>query len=131
MKSLYPAIFSCLMFLLLFGGNVNAQTQAGAQGELTSTEQETSILDATVEAVYPVPAESNLFIPINLPAMANVKIKVYDILGSEVAVLINEPFRKGKQAIKTSIIELDNGHYFLTVEAGGSLLSTQKIVVTK
>lgn len=132
MKLLYPAFFSCLLFLLLLGGNISAQTQSGNLDEPSlAAQEEVPLVEASVETVYPVPAKSNLFIPIDLPQLTTVKIKVFDILGSEVGVLIHEPFQKGKHAIKTSVFELEDGHYFLTIEAGGSLLSTQKIVVLK
>ncbi|MGD1844134.1 MAG: T9SS type A sorting domain-containing protein [Salibacteraceae bacterium] len=90
-----------------------------------------SALSDKVETVYPIPAKNHLFIPVELSSNATVTVKVFDILGSEVATLIKEPHTKGQQKLKADLTELDDGHYFLTLEANGKLLSTQKFVILK
>lgn len=42
----------------------------------------------------------------------NVKLKVYDVLGNEIATLVNSELNEGKHTIKFDASELSSGIYF-------------------
>ncbi len=52
------------------------------------------------------------------PRNDNVSLKVYDILGREVATLVNETKKPGKYSVKFNASKLSSGIYFYTLRAG-------------
>jgi hypothetical protein len=70
-------------------------------------------------------------IPLNVKReMLNVTLKVYDILGNEIATLINEEKPTGSYEITWNAKGLPSGLYFYQLQAG-SFLETKKMVFVK
>ncbi len=69
-----------------------------------------------------------------LPVSRLVHLKVYDILGSEVATLVNEEKPAGNYQVefKSTIgsLQLASGVYFYRLQAG-SFVQTKKMVILK
>ena len=59
-----------------------------------------------------------------------VSLKVYDILGNEVATLVNEEKPAGSYEVEFSAIDLPSGIYFYQMKAG-SFVKTKKMVLIK
>lgn len=57
-------------------------------------------------------------------------LKVYDILGQEVATLVNEEKPAGSYEVKFNASNLANGVYIYTVKAG-SFYKSKKLVLLK
>ena len=62
--------------------------------------------------------------------MSNVTLKVYDVLGNEIAKLVNEEYPVGSYAVEFNATELPSGIYFYRIQAG-SFVETKKMVVMK
>ena len=60
----------------------------------------------------------------------NVTLKIYDILGREVAILVNEIQQAGYYSVKFDAIELTSGIYFYTLKYG-DYFATQKIILLR
>ncbi len=81
-----------------------------------------------LEQNYPNPFNPNTVINYQLPAGGNVTLKIYDILGNEIATLVNEYKTAGKYEVEFSAkggsasvgnaINLPSGVYFYQLKAG-------------
>lgn len=70
---------------------------------------------------YPNPFNPSTAISINLPENANVKLKIYDVTGQEVASLVNEFLSAGNYEFNFDGSSLNSGTYFYRMEANGLL----------
>jgi len=61
---------------------------------------------------------------------SNVKLAVYDLLGREVAVLVNERQQAGQYTVQFSADKLSSGIYFYTLSAG-SFFETKRMMVLR
>jgi hypothetical protein len=66
----------------------------------------------------------------SLPKSGLVTIKVYDILGKEIATLINEEKSAGNYSVQFNGNSLSSGIYFYRMQAG-SFVQTKKLVLLK
>lgn len=83
---------------------------------------------------YPNPFNPETSIPFALPARANVKLAVFDLLGREVATLVEGTFEAGEHTVSFNGADLASGVYFyrLNAQAGEqSFNSTRKLVLMK
>lgn len=78
-------------------------------------EEETACSPAkfAVSAIYPNPFNATTRISFEMPAAGQVKLAVYDVLGREVAVLVNAMQPAGTQSITFDGINLATGVYFV------------------
>lgn len=79
----------------------------------------------STKIIYSIPAVSGNFHPIQL-----VILKVYDILGREVATLVNEPKAPGNYEINFNAEGFSSGIYLYKLQAGG-LTSVRKLLLLK
>lgn len=80
---------------------------------------------------YPNPFNPTTNIEFKLPKATNVSLKVYDLLGREVALLIdNERYSSGSQTINFNASALASGMYIYKLEAG-SFTQTRKMLLIK
>lgn len=81
---------------------------------------------------YPNPFNPETTISYQLPKTEQVTLKIYDVLGREVATLVNERQQAGKYNSKFSIqnSQLPSGIYFYRLSAG-SFIQTKKMVLVK
>jgi photosystem II stability/assembly factor-like uncharacterized protein len=85
---------------------------------------------------YPNPFNPETNISYSLKINSEVKLSIFDILGREVAVLINERQNAGKYNFKLSVddYQLTSGIYFYKLSATGGrdkFIQTKKMVITK
>jgi len=59
-----------------------------------------------------------------------VKLKVYDVLGNEVATLVNEELPSGEYEVEFNGIELTSGVYFYQLRVG-EFIQTKKMLLLK
>jgi len=99
-----------------------------------STSEETSIqeISKTYSLLenYPNPFNPTTVINFSLPQETHVTLKVYDILGQEVAVLVNESKPAGEHKALFNAKELPSGVYIYTVKAG-TYSSIKKMLLVK
>jgi hypothetical protein len=88
-----------------------------------------------LEQNYPNPFNPNTVISYQLPVTSNVTLKVYDILGNEIATLVNEEKQPGTYEVEFNVgtsrnLSLTSGIYFYQLKAG-SFIQTKKMVYLK
>ncbi|MFZ5946881.1 MAG: T9SS type A sorting domain-containing protein, partial [Stygiobacter sp.] len=81
---------------------------------------------------YPNPFNPTTIIKYSLPESGYVTLKVYDILGKEVATLVNEYQKSGTYSteFRTQSSELSSGIYVYTINYNGQTL-TRKMILAK
>jgi hypothetical protein len=79
---------------------------------------------------YPNPFNPSTNIKYSIPADGNVSLKVYDLLGKEVATLVNEPQQAGTFDVVFDGANLASGVYYYQLITG-ELTATKKLMLTK
>lgn len=79
---------------------------------------------------YPNPFNPTTTIKFNLSKQSHITLKVYNILGQEVATLVNAVRQAGSYSIGFSASALPSGVYFYTL-ATDEFISTKKMIVIK
>jgi len=79
---------------------------------------------------YPNPFNPATTISYDVPKSGIVALKVYDVLGREVALLVNEQKQPGSYRVKFDGSSLSSGVYFYRLQAG-SFVDTKKLVLLK
>ena len=79
---------------------------------------------------YPNPFNPSTTISYSIPADGYVTLKVYDILGNEVASLVDERKQSGIFDVYFNASALSSGVYYYTLKAG-EFTSTKKLVLMK
>jgi len=83
---------------------------------------------------YPNPFNPKTVISYQLPVNSNVTLKVFDILGNEIAVLVNEYLSAGEYEVEffpeSSIHQPASGIYLYKLEAG-NFVETKKMLLLK
>lgn len=86
--------------------------------------------DFSLEQNYPNPFNPSTSIQYRVSSISQVILKVYDVLGNEVATLVNEQKPAGSYEVKFNAEGLSSGIYFYKLQAG-SLLETKKMILMK
>jgi hypothetical protein len=81
------------------------------------------VTEYRLEQNYPNPFNPSTVINFNLPQAAQVKLSVYNILGQEVAVLVDEFVNAGSYSKSFNAKNLTSGLYIYTLEAGSTKIS--------
>jgi hypothetical protein len=79
---------------------------------------------------YPNPFNPSTVISYQLPASGNVTLKVYDLLGREVATLVNEEKPAGSYEVSFDASQLSSGVYIYRLTAG-NFSATNKMTLLK
>jgi hypothetical protein len=84
---------------------------------------------------YPNPFNPSTTITFGLSVDSKVSLKVFDMLGQEIAVLVDGSLTAGHHEINFDASSLNSGVYFYTLEANGidgiSFMNTKKMILTK
>ncbi|MEO6696000.1 MAG: YCF48-related protein [Ignavibacteria bacterium] len=82
---------------------------------------------------YPNPFNPMTDISYQLPFMGHTLLKIYNVLGTEVATLVNEIQIAGiyKYQFSTANYKLSSGTYFYQMKVNGQILSTKKMLHIK
>jgi uncharacterized delta-60 repeat protein len=78
----------------------------------------TTPTDYSLEQNYPNPFNPMTKIKFDIPKAFNTKLAVYDILGKEVAVLVNDNLKPGSYEVEFSASDLPSGTYFYRLSSG-------------
>ena len=95
-------------------------------------EQKGNIVPVTFKLFqnYPNPFNPTTAINYQLPITNYVKLSVYDLLGNEVAILVNARQIAGKYSIKWDASNYPSGVYFCKLSVG-NFSETKKMVLIK
>jgi len=86
--------------------------------------------DFYLEQNYPNPFNPSTSIQYRVSSISNVSLKVYDVIGNEVATLVNEEKSAGSYEVNFNAAGLSSGIYFYKLQAG-SLVETKKMILLK
>ena len=112
------------------GSSANSNTIT--VGPLTHIQQIPSDLPLTYDLSqnYPNPFNPSTTISYQIPSESFVTLKVFDLLGRELEVLVNEEKTAGFYDVKYNASSLSSGIYFYTIRAG-DFIQTKKFILLK
>jgi len=84
----------------------------------------------SLEQNYPNPFNPSTSIQFRIPENSFVSLKIYNVLGKEVATLMNEEKNAGSYEVNFNASVLSSGVYFYKLEAG-NFVQTRKMVLMK
>jgi hypothetical protein len=87
-------------------------------------------LTPLLEQNYPNPFNPTTIINYQISELSFVTLKVYDVLGNEIATLVNEEKPIGSYEVKFDASSLPSGVYFYRLQAG-SFVETKKMVLLR
>jgi photosystem II stability/assembly factor-like uncharacterized protein len=79
---------------------------------------------------YPNPFNPSTTIKFDLPQSSNVRLSVFDLLGREVSVLVNEKIEAGYHSVEFNASNLSSGVYFYRLQAG-DIVQTRKLLLIR
>jgi hypothetical protein len=97
---------------------------------MESDKESTRLNSFVLHQNYPNPFNPSTNIQYTLDSKQFVKLKVYDILGEEIATLVNEEKPKGINEINFDASFLTSGVYFYKLEAG-NYIQTKKMILLR
>ncbi len=100
-------------------GPVNVWAASGCSGAITSVGNTETPVSFKLSQNYPNPFNPVTKIAYALPKSGLVTLKVYDILGKEVATLVNEVKNTGSYSVDFSASGITSGVYFYKLESNG------------
>lgn len=96
----------------------------------TSVDDKTIVLEFELKANYPNPFNPSTKIVYSIPSNEFVSIRVFDVLGREVAILVNEEKTGGVYEIDFNAGNLSSGIYIYKIQAG-NFAETRKMMLMK
>lgn len=79
---------------------------------------------------YPNPFNPVTVVSYQLPVDSNVSIKIYDVLGNEIAVLVDGLRKAGKHSVTFNAEKMSSGIYYYQLKAG-EYINTKKMVLLR
>jgi hypothetical protein len=110
---------------ILLANYLNIST-TGIEDRPTSNKPQTF----TLEQNYPNPFNPLTKIKYEIPAEVSVTIKIYNIIGKEIAVLVNGTQKPGKYEVEWDGANYASGVYFYSIKAG-NFKQTKKMILVK
>lgn len=117
-------------------GSINPAFYDAWDYDLHKPKKPTSVFDADKPLVYelaqnyPNPFNPTTKIEYSIPLQSQVELKVYNVVGQEVATLVNEVQKSGIHNVKFSASNFASGVYFYRLVAG-NFVSVKKMVLVK
>ncbi|MFA5834674.1 MAG: T9SS type A sorting domain-containing protein [Bacteroidota bacterium] len=128
---------SMVFSLAISGSNLFAGTNSGVWRRplsemITDVKQSTTQLPEkySLSQNFPNPFNPSTIIRYSLPSSANVKLTVYDLLGREIATLVNEEQSAGLKEVEWNASAFSSGIYFYKITAG-SFVDVKKMLIVK
>ena len=112
------------------GSLVLKTTNGGEEVTAVNQNENEAPREYTLHQNYPNPFNPNTVIKYTLPKKTYVKLSVFDVLGEEVAVLVNEVKQSGTYEKEFDASRLASGTYFYKLTAG-DFTQTKKMMLVK
>ncbi|MGB2866996.1 MAG: T9SS type A sorting domain-containing protein, partial [Bacteroidota bacterium] len=113
-----------------FGSTCDAGILAALGIDETSfRESQTTTEEAVELSNYPNPFNPTTVISYKLSAVGNVSLRIFDILGREVAVLVNESKNPGSYSVTWDASKLPSGVYFSKLEVEGKSIIKKMLLL--
>jgi hypothetical protein len=89
-----------------------------------------SLTSYSLEQNYPNPFNPSTTIKYGLKEKGNVKLTLLNLLGEEIAILVNEEQDKGYHKVELNAQNLPSGVYFYQLKAG-NFIDTKKMILLR
>jgi len=80
---------------------------------------------------YPNPFNPTTNISFNIPESGKVNLKVFNVLGNEVATLLNNELNAGNHKVIFNAVDFSSGVYYFRIEVEGKFIETKQMVLLK
>ncbi|HEX9253802.1 MAG TPA: T9SS type A sorting domain-containing protein [Ignavibacteriaceae bacterium] len=98
---------------------------------VSGVDDESNLVNSfSLEQNYPNPFNPSTIIKYRVPSISHVSLKVYDVLGNEVATLVNEEKPAGSYELNFDAPQLSSGIYFYKLQSE-SFVETKKMLLLK
>ncbi len=97
---------------------------------LVGVDEETVPTDFALYQNFPNPFNPSTNIKFDLPKESNVAVRIYNILGEEVATLVNRVMQAGRHTVEFNASRLSSGMYIYRIEAG-DFVQVKKMLLMK
>lgn len=115
----------------VYAGNENGVWRRPLSEIVTSVDDKpTQPTEFVLEQNYPNPFNPSTTISYQLPMSSDITLKVYDILGNEIATVVNEYKPAGRYQVEFNAATLSSGVYFYQLKAG-DYVNTKKMILLK
>ena len=94
-----------------------------------TNENHTVVSDYALSQNYPNPFNPSTDIKFSIPKDGFVTLKVYDLLGAEVAVVVNDNLRSGSYTASFNASKLSSGMYVYTLSSAGYSISKKMMLL--
>ena len=121
-QSVGPGIYYYRLKQIDFNGDYKYSDEVFVEVKATLT--------FSLEQNYPNPFNPSTKIKFDVPAESFITLKVYDLLGNEIAILVNEEKNAGSYEVEFNVAELTSGVYFYQLQAG-SFVETKKMILLR
>jgi photosystem II stability/assembly factor-like uncharacterized protein len=133
----FPNSFSEIFALTISNTKIYAGTLFRGAWERPLTDYVTDVeivsdilpLSFNLAQNYPNPFNPSTIIKFSLPVRSMVSLKVYDIIGSEIATLINEEIDKGLYETSFDACKLASGIYIYRLSADSKVFSRKMMLI--
>lgn len=109
---------------------VTAYGVTGCSGAVSVDNSEVLPNEYLLTQNYPNPFNPSTTIKYSIPETAFVNIKVYNLIGQEIAELVNEEMQTGNHEVTFDAVNMPSGVYFYRIQAG-SFVETRKMMLMK
>ena len=107
-------------------------TDKSAPPPPTDTEDSPEIpQDFVLHQAYPNPFNPQAVVPFDVPELATIRLAVYDMLGREVAVLVDGQVTAGRHEVVLDGSNLASGVYLIRLESAGNVQTSMKVLLLR
>jgi hypothetical protein len=101
-------------------------------GTVTSNEENNTVVPVEygLQQNYPNPFNPSTNIQFSIPEQQLVQLKVYNVIGQEVATLVNDVMNRGNYSVTFDAVNYSSGVYFYKLETG-KFSEVKKMILTK
>ena len=114
----------------VYGQRVNFDGTLGNPGPTSREDERQLPLNSSLSQNYPNPFNPTTQIEFQIASSGFVNVKVFDILGREVATLVNENMQAGNYSVAFDASALSSGVYFYRMQSG-SFIQAKRMLVMK
>ncbi len=94
------------------------------------SQTESALVGYDLSQNYPNPFNPATNIAYHVPTAGRVTLKVFDVVGREIAALVDERKETGRYTVQFNTVAIASGIYFYTLHAG-NFVETKKMIVVK